>query len=86
MRISAVLLAALALAGCDAADPYRRADAWVPAGANTANIAVMASNPRDLIRGRSETRVDARRETTRVEQLWQGQIRALPQVTLGVAE
>jgi hypothetical protein len=42
------LLVLLALAGCDAIDPYRRPDTWRPTGANDANLRAMVVVPSDL--------------------------------------
>lgn len=50
------LCAIVALGGCMERDPYRRTDVWRPTGANSANIAAMAANPKDLIRGSGTTR------------------------------
>lgn len=44
-------LAVLALGACQDMDPYRRPGMWQPTGAVQANLAAMAANPNDLIRG-----------------------------------
>jgi type IV pilus biogenesis protein CpaD/CtpE len=67
----------LLLTGCASSDPYLRRDAWHPVGANAANIATMASNPRDLILGRSERQADAQEAASDIQKLWQGQPRQL---------
>jgi type IV pilus biogenesis protein CpaD/CtpE len=58
--INGVLLAGfiLTLAGCEDLDPYHRQHVWYPTGASEANIAAMAANPRDMIRGHGGARAD----------------------------
>jgi len=56
-RLLAGLCAITALGGCMDRDPYRRTDVWRPTGANAANIAAMAADPKDMIRGHGTNRV-----------------------------
>jgi hypothetical protein len=51
LRLQLLCLAALALVGCDALDPYRREGTWRPNGANEANLRVMVASPADLVQG-----------------------------------
>jgi len=44
----------LTMAGCTETEPYNRVGMWSPVGANTRNIAAMAADPRDLIRGHGD--------------------------------
>lgn len=69
---SATLLAALAAAGCTEIDPYARPGAWQPTGANARNIAAMAANKQDLIRGRTMVGSDPVESTAAVLRLWEG--------------
>lgn len=64
----------LFLAGCASRDPYYRTDVWRPTGANAANIAVMAADPHDLIRGRGDTRQLAKAPELAVEKVWAGSV------------
>src|SRR5690349_14290082 len=65
------------LSACEDRDPYRRTDVWKPTGANAANIATMAADPQDLIRGRPTSRVDARSVMHGPERIWADQPRSL---------
>jgi type IV pilus biogenesis protein CpaD/CtpE len=69
---SALLLAALALAGCAQIDPFQREGIWKPSSANDANLAAMVANPADLSRGREDARGTIRTPTTAVDRLWAG--------------
>ncbi len=69
---SALLLAALALAGCVQVDPFQREGIWKPAGVNDANLAATVANPADLARGRENTRGSFRTPVTAVDRLWAG--------------
>jgi hypothetical protein len=71
-----VLLVLLALDGCDR-DPYRRTDVWQPTGSNAANIAAMAADQSDLIRGRGVTQSGTKGSTTAIERLWNDNPRPL---------
>jgi hypothetical protein len=51
LRLQLLCLAALALVGCDALDPYRREGTSRPNGANEANLRVMVASPADLVQG-----------------------------------
>ena len=50
-RLLPSILALLALAGCDATDPYMRDGTWRPNGANESNLRAMVASPSDLVRG-----------------------------------
>lgn len=50
-RLLPSILALLALAGCDATDPYMRDGVWRPNGANESNLRAMVASPSDLVRG-----------------------------------
>jgi hypothetical protein len=59
-------------AGCANVEPYHRTDVWYPTGSNAGNIAAMAANPNDLIRGRSGQQGDARQAATAIDRIWEG--------------
>lgn len=63
----------LLLAGCMSQDPYYRTDVWRPTGANAANIAAMAADPQDLIRGRGDDRQLSKPAALAVDKVWSGQ-------------
>lgn len=63
----------LLLAGCTSRDPYYRTDVWRPTGANAANIAAMAADPHDLIRGRGDDRQFSKPAARAVDKVWSGQ-------------
>lgn len=66
----ALCAAPLLLAGCMSREPYHRTDVWQPTGANIANIAAMAADPHDLIRGRGVTEHSAKAPELAVEKTW----------------
>jgi hypothetical protein len=72
---TAVLLGALALAGCShpTIDPYQREGIWKPSGVNDSNLAAQVANPIDLARGREDARGNVRTAVGAVERLWTGQ-------------
>ena len=72
---SVTLFAALAAAGCTEVDQY---GTWQPTGANARNIAAMATNKQDLIRGRSAPGSDRVESTSAVFRLWEGTPHPLP--------
>lgn len=76
-----IVLLALALAACDATDPYRASDVWQPTGANAGNMAAMAARPRDLIVGRGGRFTDGHLSADAVERLWQDRTRPLAPAT-----
>jgi hypothetical protein len=71
-----LIIAVCMLPGCNSADLDHRPGAWHPNGSNAANIAAMAADPHDLIRGRrGET--DSRQAADAITRLWQA--KAKPQ-------
>ena len=75
---AAALTSLLVLAGCDQLDPLKRDYMWHPADINRQNIAAMAVNPNDLIRGRQAGRRRAVNEADAVEKIWSGKPTPLP--------
>ena len=70
---AAALTGLLLVCGCDQIDPLKRDYIWKPADINRHNIATMAVNPNDLIRGRHDTRRRrAVNEADAVERIWSG--------------
>ncbi len=69
--IAAVSL--LALTGCNQIDPLKRPYMWHESEINRHNIAAMAANPHDLVRGRETPRRRAVTESDAVQRLWSGQ-------------
>jgi hypothetical protein len=69
MRAGAAL-GLLSLAGCDRIDPLTRPYMWHATGVNARNIAAMAVNPNDLIRGQDQPRRRAATEADAVDRVW----------------
>jgi len=72
IRVAALLLGTLALAGCNKIDPYQREGVWRPSTANDDNLAAMVADPADLTRGRGPGTGSIRTPVTAVQHLWQG--------------
>jgi type IV pilus biogenesis protein CpaD/CtpE len=78
LRASYPLIAAAALlAGCANRDPYQRLDVWRPTGANSANLAAMVADPRDLIRGHGTDRQLTKAQELAVDRIWLDQPKGL---------
>ena len=75
MGAGAVLLALLS--GCAGPDPYDFPQTWRPTGANDANLAVMATRPADLARGRGTGPADAQVAAAAVDRLRSGHPKAI---------
>ena len=73
----AALLGFLALAGCIDRDPYMRTDVWRPTGANSANLAAMLANPRDLVRGHGSSQTDTKYSAITVDRVSSDKPRSL---------
>jgi type IV pilus biogenesis protein CpaD/CtpE len=82
-RIMAATLSLLALAGCDQIDPLKRPYMWHETSVNAHNIAAMAANPADLIRGRDQRRRSAIMDADGVQRAWTGKLVPLPTDTPG---
>jgi hypothetical protein len=67
------------LSGCNALEPYGRADAWHPTGANAANLAAMAADPADLVRGRGTGASDGLAAAAAVDRLRHDHVKPLPE-------
>jgi hypothetical protein len=66
------------LSGCNALEPYDRADTWHPTGANEANLAAMAVNPADLAHGRGTTASDGTTAAAAIDRLRHDRVKPLP--------
>jgi hypothetical protein len=67
----------LGLAACQQIDPYTRNEMWQPTGANQGNIAAMAANPNDLIRGHGLPASDSKEPTLAINRIWTDTPKAL---------
>lgn len=78
MRYASLALALLALAGCEATEPYLREGTWRPTGTNDLNIATQIIRPADLVRGVDYAPSDGTMQTGAIERYRAGKIRKLP--------
>jgi type IV pilus biogenesis protein CpaD/CtpE len=62
-------LALCALAACTEHEPYHQEGQWQPEGVNAGNMAAMAADPLDFIRGRGTTTPE-RHAADAVTRLW----------------
>ncbi len=73
---------ALALAGCDAMDPYRREGMWRPNGANDADLRAMVVSPSDLVRGVPSTGGNGQQAAAALDRYRNDKVRLLPDTGL----
>lgn len=78
MRYASLALALLALAGCEATEPYLREGTWRPTGSNDQNIAAQIIHPSDLVRGVDYAPYDGTMPTAAIDRYRTGKIRKLP--------
>jgi type IV pilus biogenesis protein CpaD/CtpE len=83
IRLSLIALSVFAVAGCDQMDPLKRPYMWHETEVNAHNIAAMAANPADLIRGQDQRRRRANADSDSVDRLWSGKTVPLPSDTPG---
>jgi hypothetical protein len=81
-RLLCMATLALALAGCDAMDPYRREGTWRPNGANDANLRAMVVSPSDLVRGVSSTDGNGQQAAAALDRYRNDKVRLLPDTGL----
>ena len=74
---SIALLGLLCPAGCDAIDPYSRADAWHPNGANDADLRAMVAVPSDLALATPASPADGALAAAALTRLRRDQVRSL---------
>ena len=74
---SIALFVLLCLAGCDATDPYLRAGAWRPNGANDADLRAMVAVPSDLALGTPAAPADGAQAAAAVTRLRHDHVRPL---------
>jgi hypothetical protein len=73
-----VLLLLFALTACETTDPYLRAGAWRPNGANEANLRAMVVVPADLVAAVPPGRADGDLAAAAVDRLHHDHVRSLP--------
>jgi len=73
----------LQVVGCSAIAPYRRTSPWRPMGVNARDLAAMAANPTDLVRGRGAPGAPGAIAVTPVAGLRRGKAIPLPKSGLG---
>jgi len=78
MRPIAVIWLLLALAGCNVTDPYARAGAWRPNGANDVNLRAMVLLPSDLVLATPADRSDGGLAAAAAARLREDKVRPLP--------
>jgi hypothetical protein len=66
------------LTGCDTLEPYDRIGAWRPTAVNDANLAVMAVNPGDLLRGQGTAASDGMTAAAPIDRLRRDHVKPLP--------
>jgi type IV pilus biogenesis protein CpaD/CtpE len=69
-RILLLGLALAALGACTEHEPYHREGEWQPEGINAGNMAAMAANPLDLVRGHGASGSAHRTAANAVDRLW----------------
>ncbi|MFZ4406661.1 MAG: hypothetical protein ACOYOH_04940 [Paracraurococcus sp.] len=84
MRIRLMLALPLlaVIAGCDAFDPYRREGRWRPAAVNEQNLATMAVNPAERVRGTGAQGATGSTATVAIERLRADRLKPLPDTGL----
>lgn len=75
---SAIALALLSAAGCDATDPFLRQGVWNPRGSNAANLATMVEDPMDLVHGRRDDRASGLLAAAAIARLRHDEAKSLP--------
>jgi len=78
MRYATFSMALLALAGCEATEPYLRAGTWRPTGVGDANIAAQIIRPSDLVRGVDYAPTDSTMTAAAVARYRVGKVKRLP--------
>ncbi len=78
MRYASLALALLALAGCEATEPYLREGTWRPTGSNDLNIAAQIIHPSELVRGVDYAPYDGTMPAAAVARYRAGKIKKLP--------
>lgn len=77
MSRSIALLVLLCLVGCDRIDPYSRAGAWRPNGANDADLRAMVTVPSDLVLATPAGPADGAMAAAALARLRGGRVRPL---------
>jgi hypothetical protein len=77
LRFSIAACVMIFLTGCDALEPYDRVGAWRPTAVNDANLAVMAVNPGDLLRGQGTAASDGETAAAPIDRLRRDHVKPL---------
>lgn len=77
LRLTALAGLLTSLSACSAIEPYDRAYTWRPTGANEANLAAMAADPKDLVHGRGTSNSDGQTAAVAVDRLRRGKVKPL---------
>lgn len=78
LRRRLLCIVVLALAGCDATDPYLREGVWRPNGANEANLRAMVASPSDLVRGVASVDGNGQQAAAALDRYRNDKMRPLP--------
>jgi type IV pilus biogenesis protein CpaD/CtpE len=77
-RLLCLVALILAVAGCEATDPYHREGVWRPNDANEANLRSMVAVPSDLVLGASSLDGDGQQAAKALDRVRNDKMRALP--------
>src|SRR4051812_39736288 len=82
IRLLLALLLLAATAGCGIFDPYQRAGTWRPSAANEQNLATMAAQPAERVRGTGAQGASGAAATGAIERLRADRVKPLPDTGL----
>jgi hypothetical protein len=80
--LAAASLAILTVAGCEEYDPLYRDGLWHPMHVNRTDLALMAANPAELVRGRGTPTADGQLAAAAVQRLHDNKVKKLPDAGL----
>ncbi len=78
LRLLALTLPLVSIAGCDRVDPYQRVGMWRPSGANTTNFELQVARASDLVMGRGADDADGFQAAAAIERYRTDKERPLP--------
>ena len=81
-RLLLALPLLLVTAGCDLFDPYKRPGSWRPSAANEQNLATMAVNPAERVRGTGAVGASGAAATGAIDRLRADKVKPLPDTGL----
>ncbi len=70
LRLAAMVLLPVMLAGCDSLNSDHASPEWTPKGLNAANLAAMVQDPADLARGHHDPGPERKLSAKAVNDLW----------------